>query len=380
MTKKPLKIAVNTRMLLSDRLDGTGWFAYQTLKRITRAHPEVEFIFLFDRKFSQEFIFGDNVTPVVVWPPTRHAFLNYIWFQISIKLLLNKLKPDLFLSPDGLLSLGAKCKQLAVIHDINFKHYPQDMQFWTGKFFNHYFPKYAKAATRIAAVSEYTKQDLIKEYGTDPAKIDIVYNAADEGFKPATEEEKQKTRQKFTAGKDYFIFVGSISPRKNIARLLEAFDLFKKESRSAMKLVIAGANFWGQEEISSVVNKMEFKNDIIFTGRVDDTNLKLLVASAFCLTYVPYFEGFGVPLVEAMRSETPIISANVTSMPEIAGEAALYVNPFKVEEIKNAMLKMSSDGALRHELIEKGKIQSPKFSWDKSADQLWQSIEKTLNS
>lgn len=315
---------------------------------------------------------------MVVWPPTRHAFLYYLWFQISVKLLLNKLKPDLFLSPDGLLSLGAPCKQLAVIHDINFKHYPQDLQFWTGKFFNHYFPKYAKAATRIAAVSQYTKQDLIKEYHTDPAKIDIVYNAADERFVPITEEVKQQTRQRFAQGNDYFIFVGSISPRKNIARLLEAFGLFKKESRSKIKIIIVGAIFWSKAEVDKTLNKMEFKNDVIFTGRVGNSELRLLMASAFCLTYVPYFEGFGVPLVEAMRSEIPIISANVTSLPEIAGDAALYVDPFKVEEIKNAMLKIISDSALRHELVEKGKIQSQKFSWDKSALQLWQCIEKAL--
>lgn len=375
---KPLKIAVNTRMLLKDKLDGTGWFAYQTLKRITRAHPEVEFIFLFDRKFSHEFIFSQNITPLVVWPPTRHAFLNYIWFQVSVKLVLNKIKPDLFLSPDGLISLGAKCKQIAVIHDINFKHRPEDMQFWTGKFFNHYFPKYAKAATRIAAVSEFTKQDLIKEYQIDPAKIDIVYNAADENFKPVTETQKKQTREKFTAGKDYFIFVGSISPRKNIARLLEAFDLFKKEGQYSTKLVIAGANFWGREKINNVLNRMEFKNDVIFTGRINDTDLRLLVASALCLTYVPYFEGFGVPLVEAMRSEVPIISANITSMPEIAGDSAVYVNPFKVEEIKNAMLQIISKPELRSKLIDRGKIQQSKFSWDKSALQLWECINKSL--
>lgn len=378
MTKKSLKIAVNTRMLLKDRLDGTGWFAYQTLKRITQAHPEIRFIFLFDRKFSNEFIFSNNVTPIVVWPPTRHAFLYYLWFQISIKLLLNKLKPDLFLSPDGLLAIGAKCKQLAVIHDINFKHYPQDLQFLTGKFFNHYFPKYAKEAARIAAVSEFTRQDLIKEYHADPTKIDVIYNAADEGFGPIAEEKKQQTRQKFTQGNNYFIFVGSISPRKNIARLLEAFDLFKKENKNNIKLVIAGANFWGQDKINNVLKKMDFKNDVIFTGRVGDNELKLLVASAFCLTYVPYFEGFGVPLAEAMRSEIPIISANVTSMPEIAGSAALYVNPFEIQEIKNAMLKIFSDEKLRNELVANGKIQSQKFSWDKSALQLWECIKKAL--
>lgn len=377
---KTTTIAVNTRMLLKDRLDGIGWFAYQTLKRITQAHPEVNFIFLFDRKFDKDFIFSKNITPIVLWPPTRHAFLYYLWFQISVKLFLNKTKPDLFLSPDGLLPLGAKCKQLAVIHDINFKHYPQDLKFWTAKFFNYYFLKYAKKSTRIATVSEFTKQDLIKEYNVSRDKIDIVPNAADEGFHPTTEEEKIKIRQKYTAGSDYFIFIGSVSPRKNINRLLQSFELFKKENKSEIKLVIAGSIFWGEKEIYKTLKNMEFKNDVIFTGRVSDKDLKPLLASAFCLTYIPYFEGFGVPLLEAMRAEVPIISANTTSLPEIAGEAALYVNPFEVEEIKNAMLKIISNKELRNKLIENGKIQQQKFSWNNSADKLWASITKTINS
>lgn len=375
---KPTTIAVNTRMLLKDRLDGTGWFAYQTLKRIARAHPEINFIFLFDRQFDKEFIFSQNITPIVVWPPTRHAFLYYLWFQVRVKSILNKIKPDLFLSPDGLLSLGASCKQLAVIHDINFKHNPKDMQLWTGKFFNYYFPKYAQAADRIAAVSQFTKQDIIKEYNIDPNKIDIVYNAADEGFRPIGAEEKTKTRKKFSQGEEFFIFVGSVSPRKNIPRLLQAFDLFKKENKSNLKLVIVGANFWGKNEIQKTLNSLAFKKDVIFTGRVSDTDLKNLMASAFCLVYTPYFEGFGIPLIEAMQSDIPIISANVTSMPEVAGNAALYVDPFKVEDIKNAMAKIYTDATVQKKLIDEGKIQREKFSWDQSADQLWTCITKTM--
>ncbi|OGH92878.1 MAG: hypothetical protein A2563_04405 [Candidatus Magasanikbacteria bacterium RIFOXYD1_FULL_40_23] len=373
-----MKIAVNTRMLLKDRLDGIGRFAYHTLSRITKAHPEVEFVFLFDRKFSDEFIFSKNVTPMVIPPPTRHPFLYYLWFQISVKLALKKIKPDLFLSPDGLLPLGAQCKQLAVIHDINFKHYPEDLKFWTGKFFNYYFPKYAFAANRIVTVSEYTKKDLMQEYRTSSDKIDVVYNAADEIFAPITAEEKRETRQKYSKGEDYFVFIGSVSPRKNIGRLMEAFDLFKKENKNNLKLIIAGANFWGQDKLNETLNKLEFKNDIIFTGRVDDNEMRLLLGSAFCLTYIPYFEGFGVPLVEAMRAHVPIISSSLTSMPEIAGGAAVFVNPFQIQEVRDAMVRITADESLRHMLIEKGKIQCQKFSWDKSAADLWKSIEKTL--
>lgn len=376
--KKPT-IVVNTRMLLKDQLDGTGWFAYHTLKRITRAHPEVGFVFLFDRKFSKEFIFSNNILPMVIWPPTRHPFLYYLWFQIRVKSLLKKLKPDLFLSLDGILPLGAPCKQLAVIHDINFKHHPKDLPFWYAKYFNYYFPRAAQEAVRIAAVSEYTKQDIVKTYHIDPSKIDVVYNGVDEGFSPVSTEIKEQVRKKFTQGKNYFIFVGSVHPRKNIIRLLEAFELFKKESASELKLVIAGALFWGKTEIDQALQKMNFKKDVILTGRISDTDIKQLTGSAFALTYIPYFEGFGVPLIEAMRSGIPIISANTTSLPEVAGEAALYVDPFNVTEIKEAMQTMYSNEQIRNTLVQKGTVQCQKFSWDVSAKKLWACIEQTLN-
>ena len=162
-----MKIVVNTRLLLDGRLDGIGWFAYQSLKRITRMHPDVHFIFLFDRPYNEKFIFGNNITPIVLSPPARHPFLYYYWMQFSVKPLLNKLKPDLFLSPDGLLALGAKCKQLPVIHDINFVHYPQDLPFFTRHYYIHFFPKFAAAATRIATVSEFSKKDISTNYKID---------------------------------------------------------------------------------------------------------------------------------------------------------------------------------------------------------------------
>lgn len=373
-----IKIVVNARMLLKDRLDGIGWLAYQTLKRITRAHPEVDFIFLFDRKFSPEFIFANNVTPMVIWPPTRHPLLYYIWFQISVKLLLNKIKPDLFLSHDGLIPLGARCKQLAVICDINFYHYPKDLPFAYRVFFNRYFPKYAQKADKIITISHFCKQDIATTYHIQPSKIDVVYMGADERYLPLNDEAKQKVRTQYTNGKEYFIFVGSVHPRKNIIRLLQAFDLFKQLNKNDYKLVIAGSFFWGKTKIDEALQKMKFKDDVVFAGRVPDTQLPQLMAAAFCLVFVSYFEGFGIPLVEAMRSGIPIITSNVTSMPEVAGTAALYVNPFKVEEIARAMIHISNDAPLRKQLILNGELQSKKFSWDTASQKLWSSIKSML--
>ncbi len=370
-----MKIVVNTRLLLPGRLDGIGWFSYQSLKRITQQHPEVHFVFLFDRPYDGQFVFAENVTPMVLWPPARHPFLFYYWMQFSVKPFLNKFKPDLFLSPDGFLALGATCKQLPVIHDINFKHYPKDLPFWVRNYYNRFFPKFAKTATRIATVSEFSKKDIAENYGIAKENIDVVYNGINEFFAPVDEITKKGVRDKYAKGCPYFLFVGSLSPRKNVARLIKAFHAFKKESGSNMKLVLAGAIFWGENELVKLMKELDIENEIIFTGRVPDGSMRDIVGSAFAMTYVPYFEGFGIPLVEAMQCGVPIISANVSSLPEVAGEAALYCDPFNVEEIKNSMIKMHRDKELREILIQKGLEQKNKFSWDRTADLLWKSIQ-----
>ena len=375
-----MQIVVNTRLLLKNKLEGIGWFSYQTLKRITQNHPDVHFVFLFDRPFDEEFVFANNITPMVLGPQARHPFLYYAWFQFSVKNILNRLKPDLFLSPDGFLSLGATCKQLPVIHDINFLHYPKDLKWLTGKYYNYYFPKFAATATRVATVSEFSKKELSTHYAVPENKIDVVYNGINSFFKPLDDLTKKQTREKFSNGKNYFVNVGSLHPRKNIPNLIKAFAMFKQQAESDMKLVLAGPGFWGLSDIQSALHESGIKDDVIFTGRLSNTDLSLVLGSAMALTFVPYYEGFGIPLIEAMEAEIPIITSNVSSLPEVAGNSALLVNPFESNDIKNAMLKIHNNSAIRSELVQNGRLQKLNFSWDKSAHLLWESILKSTRS
>ena len=375
-----MQIVVNTRLLIKDKLDGIGWFTYQTLKQICKRNPNVHFVFLFDRPYDEAFIFSDNITPIVLSPQARHPFLYYTWLQFSVKSTLDRLKPDLFLSPDGFLVLGAKCKQLPVIHDINFLHHAEDSKWLTAKYYNHFFPRFARAATRIATVSEFSKKDISENYHIHPDKIDVVYNGIHSFFRPLTESEKQSTKQKFTKGKNYFVSVGSLHPRKNIPNLVKGFAAFKKKTHSDFKLVLAGPVFWGLSEINKVIEENGMKGEVVFTGRLEDSELALILGSAAALTFIPYYEGFGIPLVEAMQAGVPILTSNVTSLPEVAADAAILVNPFDVNEIKNAMLELTYNETLRHDLIKKGNLRKYHFSWDKSANLLWESITKTLNT
>ena len=371
-------IAVNTRLLLKDKLEGIGWFTYESLKRITKNHPEHKFLFLFDRPFAEEFIFFDNVSPIVVGPQARHPFLWYWWFEQSLPKIFAKYKPDLFLSPDGFLSLNSSIQQIPVIHDLNFEYYPQDIPFIARKYYKKYFPLFAKKALRIATVSEYSKQDISKCYNIPFEKIDVVYDGANEAFKPISEDEKKKMKGKYANGSDYFLFIGALHPRKNVARLLQTFDEFKKSSSSNIKLLIAGEKMWKTSDIETTFSAMKFRDDVIFTGRLQQQELKNVTAAALALVFVPYFEGFGIPIVEAMYCDVPVITSNVTSMPEVAGNAGLFVDPFSVDSIKDGMIKIYKDEALRKNLIENGKTQREKFSWDKTAEKLWNCIEKTL--
>lgn len=371
-----MQIAVNTRLLLKNKLEGIGWFTYETLKRIVTQHPEHQFFFLFDRPFDQEFVFSKNVTPIVLFPQARHPFLYYLFFEFAIPHALKKIKADLFLSPDGYLSLSTHVPSIQVLHDLHFVHYPQNMPWLEEKYYSYFFPRYAHKASRIACVSEYTKQDIIKSFGIDSEKIDVVYNGANELYVPLDVNTIQQTRNQYSNSCPYFLFVGALHPRKNLTNLFKAFDAFKKSHDSNFKLLIVGTRMWKTAEIESTYKSMEFKNEVIFTGHLHADKLRFVYASAHSLVYVPYFEGFGIPIIEAMYCDVPVITSNITSMPEVSGDAALLVDPFSVDDIKNALLKLAKDENYRLSLIEKGKIRRQNFSWQKSADRLWNCISR----
>jgi len=378
--KMPYRIAVNTRLLLPEKLDGTGIFTFETLKRIVAWHPECEFWFLFDRPFHKEFLFGPNIKPVVLPPPARHPVLWHIWFQWMLPLALRRIKPHLFFSPDGFLPLHTATPCLPVIHDLNFEHRPQDLPFLTRTFYHHFFPRFARKAARIVTVSEYSRTDISRTYTIPEDKIDVCYNGASDRFVPLPPDEQIRVQRIYTGGSPYFIMVGSLHPRKNIVTALKAYDLFRRENPSGIKLVLAGPAWFGKKEIFHTWKKMQYRTDVIFTGRIPAETLHQLLASSVALLCISHFEGFGIPLLEAMHCDVPVIASRVTSLPEVAADAALYVDPDDPASVARAMGAIYADDMLRKNIIEKGRMRRSVFSWDRTASLLWQSMEMVLRN
>lgn len=375
-----MKIAVNCWILRNKQIEGIGNFTIECLRPLITAHPEIHFQILCDKNFTENYFDFPNVSKHHIFPPYRHPLLYIFYMEWIVGAFLKKHKPDLFLSMEGFLCMHTKCKQLPVIYDLNFEHQPQDLPLRNRLYFRFFYPRFARKAVRIATISEYSKADIVDTYGIPAEIIDNVSCGVKEKFYPLDENVKTETKNKYALGKDYFFFIGSMHPRKNIIHLLKAFDLFKKSTGADIKLILAGQVFWGNEIIKTVLDEMEFKGEVIFTGRVTDDELVLLMGSCYALTFVPTFEGFGLPIVEAFQCEVPVICSNTTSMPEVAGDAALLTDPFNVSDIAKKMGVLWEDPQLRHSLLEKGKIQKSLFSWNRTAKLLYESIIKSVTS
>ncbi len=344
-----------------------------------KEHPEHEFLFLFDRKYDPQFIYSANVKPFVLLPPASHPQLLVFWYQFRLKWFLKKHKPDLLVSPDGGIPLYTNTPTLSVIHDLNFEHFPGDLPEGVRNYYQYYYPRIAQKATRLVTVSEFSKTDLQKIYGVNQDRIDVVYNGVGENFKQLSASEISDMRRKISSSLPYFLFVGSIHQRKNLPNMLNAYTKFRKSSSVEIKFVIAGARRWWNEEMENAFEQSEFKRDILFIGRVNDDELPKLTGSAFALLFASRFEGFGIPIIEAMKCGVPVITSNTSSMPEVAGNAALLVNPDSVDSICDAMKIVSKDEIFRIDLSAKGIERANAFSWEQSARLFWRSMEKTVS-
>ncbi|RPG82337.1 MAG: glycosyltransferase family 1 protein [Crocinitomicaceae bacterium TMED135] len=359
-----MNIGINARHLIKDRLEGIGWYSFEILKRLIKLMPSHQFIFFYDRK-TPFLISGENISNIILSPPARHPVLFKFWFNFLLPKAFKRYQIDLFFSSDGFLSLNSDIQQVGVIHDLNFEHYPEDLPKNILKYYKKYMPLFAQKANKVITVSNYSKNDIVNKYKVNSEKIKVIYNGGNDIFKPI-KEEKIRNFQNNNTNRPYFIYVGSLHKRKNIERMLKAFQAFNNEDK--WDFIIIGTDMWkGQLDLDGILNNVKF------IGRKTGNELAMWIASSSALVYISYFEGFGLPILEGMMSGVPVISGNLTSLPEVGGKAVIYVDPFNLDSINKGMQEATSNYQKYRDL---GLKQATLFSWDKSALE----VKRVLNN
>lgn len=368
-----MKIAINTRLLKPGKLEGIGRFTLEILLRIIQRHPEHEFHLLFDHSDFSLIPSSKNVFCHHLFPPARRPWLFDWWFDWSVPRKLKKLGADIFVSPDGHGSLRCPCPQLNVIHDLNFVHYPELLPAKYARYWNQHTRELVKKTTRIATVSQFSKIDIQQTFGISPEKIDVLCNGANPNWGPIDHSHQTEVRNQYTNGKPYFIFIGSLHPRKNLDRILQAFQQFKK-NHPDHHFVIVGAALFGK----GVQEAYGYIPDVHWLGRKDGDDLLTLLAASNGLVMVSLYEGFGIPIIEALQCDVPVVAGNNSSMPEIGGDAILYADALSVENITQ-QLGILSHFDTQHQQwhLAKNRILQ-EYTWEKATDLFWHSIQQTL--
>jgi glycosyltransferase involved in cell wall biosynthesis len=259
---------------------------------------------------------------------------------------------------------------VTTIHDLSFEHLPE---FYTPReryLFHLAISFTARRAARILTVSEYSRQDLLTTYKLSPEKVVVTPDAIGSQFGPVGEAEKLNSiRKKYGIEKEYLLSVGTLQPRKNFVRLIKAYDALRSsDDEFGHQLVIVGKKGWLYHDIFRVAQGSRYLEDIRFTGYVDDDDLPGLYSGAAAFVYPSIFEGFGLPVLEAMACGTPVVTSNSSSLPEVVGDAGLTVDPYDELALQKAIQRVVFDEALRKKLVRRGLAQAQKFSWQQTAE------------
>ena len=303
--------------------------------------------------------------------PEENEFFKYkiipgkfLWSQIALPLFLYQHKNiDVYFSPAHYLPRFCPVPQVVTIHDVAYLYYPEDFtkkDLWQLKNWTNFSINQAK---RIIAVSKTTKKDILKNYPIDEEKVSVVYN----GYEKKDQISKIKDQNyslKIKNKEPFILFVGTIQPRKNLETLIDAFDKFV-QTNNDFKLVIAGKKGWLYENIFEKVKTMKLEDKIVFTDHVSDQELIWFYKNAFCLVLPSLYEGFGIPVLEAMNFDCPIIASFSSSLPEIGADACLYFDPKNPDDLLEKLKSLKENKELRKELISKGRQRIKDFSWEK---------------
>ncbi|MCK5081044.1 MAG: glycosyltransferase family 4 protein [Candidatus Moranbacteria bacterium] len=362
-----MRIAINCADLDHNRIDGTRVYIKKCLDYFGALDSYSVFILYHKTKFNPELKpkiysnYRDEAIPYPIW-----------WVQTRLGFELNYTLPDACWMPIQQVPFLAdrKTKIIITIHDLAFKYFPQHFP-WRDRLKLDFFTDTAvKRADKIIAVSEATKQDILKFYPkTKKEKIKVIYHGVEkESFSRKFSSEKaRKVLKRYDIKREYLLYVGALQPRKNLETLVEAFEKLKKNGDKKTQLVLAGVPAWKAEKILAKIEKSKFNRDIVLTGKVSFEDLPIIYQKAQMFISPSLYEGFGIPLLEAWASQIPVIVANNSSLKEIGGEGVLRFETLDSDELLKKINILLKRDTIRKELIKKGTKRLEKFSWEKCA-------------
>ncbi|GAB4434769.1 MAG: glycosyltransferase family 1 protein [Anaerolineae bacterium] len=299
-----------------------------------------------------------------------------LWTHVRFAAALFRDRPDVTFVPAHTLPLAFPGPGVVTVHDLGFRHFPEAHPTVARLYLDLTTKHSARRARAILADSACTRRDLTAFYGIDAAKVHVVYPGVDPALAPVHDAAAlAEVREHYGIPGPYLLHVGSLQPRKNLARLIEAYAAWLPDAAPQRYLVLAGARGWLYDDIFATVRRLGLEAWVCFPGYVDDAHLAALYSGADAFVFPSLYEGFGFPVLEAMRCRTPVICANTSSLPEVAGEAALLVDPLEVGALTNALRRLTTDAALRAALVAQGEKQAARFTWERAAQQALDILE-----
>ncbi len=362
-----MRIAIDASRTTIAARTGTENYALQLIRallNITASDSSHEITLYFrDKPASDLFKPYPNVHWRVIPSPR-------LWTHLRFAAALWAERPDVTFVPAHALPLLFPGRAVVTVHDLGYRYFPDAHPDFERRYLDSTTQLSTRRATYILADSLATKQDLLKEYAVEPSRIEVVYPGV-EGLKRASDTEIVEVRAKYHLPDRYFLFLGTLQPRKNIQRLIEAFARVVTETRDqSLSLVLSGKQGWLiagvlQQALANVPSTV--RQRIILTGYVDDSEIPAMYSGSLALVFPSLYEGFGFPVLEAMCCGTPVLCSNTSSLPELAGDAAVLVDPLKVESIADGMSWLAADAGLRTDLVTKGYRQAAQFTWQRTA-------------
>ncbi|MHB8793728.1 MAG: glycosyltransferase family 4 protein [Thermoleophilia bacterium] len=363
-----MRIGVDLSAIQSTK-SGVDWYTHRVIHEMMNLLGPDEQLYLFSNRetgFEPEAAGRDNVTVVL----SGFAYQEP-WRQFILPGLLRRHNIDVCFFTNFVLSVAATCPMVLTIHDLSFRLFPRTHSLRNVIWARSLVPISTRRSSHIIAVSNNTKLDLVRLMNLPSHKISVVHEGSPEEFNPEPQAEDEEAMAHYGIFKPYILFVGTLEPRKNLNVLIRSFDRVAK-SRQDVHLVLAGRRGWMAQAIFDELERRDLLGRVHITGYVRERYLPALYRQATAFVYPSLYEGFGLPPLEAMSSGTPVIVSRSSSLPEVVGDAGLYVNPLDEGELAQAMESIVSDPELAADLRRKGLEQAGKFSWKKAAEQTLQ--------